>query len=68
MASLCRGHSTGDYEVRVLVIASSASRSSTALAQTPAPNKRMQISPPKVIYSEPSEDRPDAARFSGSHG
>ncbi len=26
MASLCRGHSTGDYEVRVLVIASSASR------------------------------------------
>jgi RNA polymerase subunit RPABC4/transcription elongation factor Spt4 len=28
--------------------------------------KRMQISPPKVIYSEPSEDRPDAARFSGT--
>ena len=28
--------------------------------------KRMQISPPKVIYSEPDEDQHDAGAFSGS--
>ena len=28
--------------------------------------KRMQISPPKVIYSAPDEDQPDAGAFSGT--